>query len=85
MKKHPHKEVQKAIEHALANGWVIVEAGNSAHSFCKIRCGIPGHIDHMHGIWSTPKNPEHFAKRIIREVNKCLPTQQENSANEDSD
>ncbi|MCU5774660.1 hypothetical protein N5923_10565 [Erwiniaceae bacterium BAC15a-03b] len=75
MKKHPHKEIQAAIDHAVASGWIIVECSSKAHPFCKIRCGLAGHTEHMHSIWSTPKNPEHFARQIIRYVNKCLPEQ----------
>lgn len=73
MKKHSHKEIQAAIDHAVANGWITVECRGHAHAFCKIRCGIPGHTEHMHSIWSTPKNPERFAKQIIRAVEKCQP------------
>lgn len=39
MKKHPNKHVQAAIEYAIENGWVWVTAGNSSHTFCKLRCG----------------------------------------------
>ncbi len=37
--KHPNKHVQAAIEYAIENGWVWVTAGNSSHTFCKLRCG----------------------------------------------
>ena len=78
MKKHPNKEIQKALDYAVANGWMIVKAGDSAHAFCRIKCGIAGHTEHMHSIWSTPKNPENFAKSIIRSVKKCAPGKQQN-------
>ena len=73
MKKHPSKEVQKAIEYAIASGWHIVDAGKSAHCFAKLRCGIPEHREHMMSIWSTPRNPENMAKRIRELVDKCQP------------
>lgn len=53
-------------------------AGSSAHSFAKLRCGIPDHTDHVMSIWSTPKAPENHAKQIIRVVDKCSPLGQKN-------
>ncbi|EPI2105625.1 hypothetical protein ACS5F0_001374 [Providencia rettgeri] len=74
MKKHPNKHVQAAIEYAIENGWVRVTAGNSSHTFCKLRCGnaVGEHKTHMMSVWSTPKVMEVHAKQIIRKVNHCI-------------
>lgn len=74
MKKHPNKHVQAAIEYAIENGWVWVTAGNSSHTFCKLRCGnaVDEHKTHMMSVWSTPKVMEVHAKQIIRKVNHCI-------------
>lgn len=69
-KKHPNKHIRKAIEYAIENGWDVEESGNSAHAFCRIKC-LVGHSEHQMSIWSTPKEPENFAKRIIHVVKKC--------------
>ncbi|HBY1017458.1 TPA: hypothetical protein MIP50_18915 [Klebsiella pneumoniae] len=73
MKIHPNKHIQAAIEHALSQGWVWVSPGNSAHCFCRLRCGNPHgeHRDHQMSVWSTPKNAENHAKQIIRKVGHC--------------
>lgn len=70
MKKHPNKHIKEAIEFALANGWEFVEAGKSAHAFCRWRCRY-GHSEHQMSVWSTPKNAENHAKQILRKVQQC--------------
>ncbi|MCU6670002.1 hypothetical protein M8013_14740 [Enterobacteriaceae bacterium H4N4] len=74
MKKHPDKHIQQAIGYALSKGWVWVPAGHSAHCFCRLRCGHPEgeHRDHQMSVWSTPKNAQHHAMQIIRNVKHCL-------------
>ncbi|HHJ0099710.1 hypothetical protein DJ60_957 [Yersinia enterocolitica] len=73
MSKHPNKHIQAAIEYALKAGWVLVPPGDSAHCFCKLRCGDPKgeHRDHHQSVWSTPKVPENHAQQIRRAVDKC--------------
>ncbi|ASB76831.1 TPA: hypothetical protein ACG0AS_002929 [Enterobacter hormaechei subsp. hoffmannii] len=73
MKTHPNKHIQAAIEYAVTQGWVWVPPGDSAHCFCKLRCGNPEgeHRDHQMSVWSTPKSAENHAKQIIRMVKRC--------------
>jgi len=71
IKKHSNKEIRAALDYALKQGWVIVKAGKSAHAFCKIRCGNPGHETHTLSVWSTPKNPTNHARAIIKKVDEC--------------
>ncbi|MEZ5435537.1 MAG: hypothetical protein R3E67_02735 [Pseudomonadales bacterium] len=52
MKKHPDKHIREALEYAEANGWDIVEAGKSAHAFCRLRCQT-GHTEHMMSVEYT--------------------------------
>lgn len=72
--RHPNKHIQEAIDYAISKGWVIVESGNSAHAYAKLRCGTGGHREHMMSIWSTPGNPENHAKQITRMVDRCSPS-----------
>ncbi|MDD9341454.1 MAG: hypothetical protein PV362_17780 [Providencia heimbachae] len=74
MRKHPNKHIQAAIEYAISYGWVWVNAGNSSHAFCKLRCGnsTHDHQEHMISVWSTPRVMEVHAKQIIRKVNQCI-------------
>ncbi|HHL2560843.1 TPA: hypothetical protein ACQ31I_002754 [Yersinia enterocolitica] len=73
MKIHPNKHIQAAIEYALSKGWVWILPGDSAHCFCKLRCGNPEgeHRAHQMSVWSTPKSAENHAKQIRRKVNHC--------------
>ncbi|MFZ4499820.1 MAG: hypothetical protein ACOYMX_08960 [Burkholderiales bacterium] len=73
--KHPHKDVEAAISRAEASGWRIVIGGSHAwgRMFCPwnddgCRCGL--HC--ISCIWSTPRNPEAFARQLDRVVNNCL-------------
>jgi hypothetical protein len=73
--RHPNKEVEAALAHAETNGWRIEVGG--AHAWGKMycpynseecRCGL--HC--ITSIWSTPKNPENFAKQVRKVVDKCI-------------
>lgn len=73
MKSHPNKDIRAAIEAALEQGWEVVEAGKSAHCFCRLRCGTPEHRDCIFSVYSTPRNPRQHADYIYRKVRKCAP------------
>ena len=73
-KKHPHKGIEGVLNHAEANGWQVVLGGSHARGkmYCpynddECRCGL--HC--ITSIWSTPKNPENFAKQLRRVVDGC--------------
>lgn len=70
MARHPNKHIQAALEYAESHGWRIVESGNSAHAFCRLKC-LRKHAEHQMSVWSTPRNPENHAKQIICKVNEC--------------
>ncbi|EMI5489355.1 hypothetical protein REJ26_000411 [Providencia stuartii] len=74
MKRHPNKHIQMAIEYAVSKGWILVEAGQSSHAFCRLRCGDPNreHQNHQMSVWSTPSSPENHAKQIKRKVDSCI-------------
>ncbi len=73
MKEHPDKHIRAAIRYASGQGWQFAGAGNSAHCFGRLKCGIPGHRAHMMSVWSTPSSPENHARQIIRMVENCTP------------
>jgi len=75
-KRHKDKDVQAAIDYALAAGWRLVPAGKSAHAFGKLRC--PHNDDACrnglfcsNAIWGTPRNPAGHARAIRRWVDNC--------------
>lgn len=55
MKRHPNKHIQMAIEYAVSKGWILVEAGQSSHAFCRLRCGDSNrkHQNHQMSVFDT--------------------------------
>ncbi|RFF29562.1 hypothetical protein DZC52_12190 [Wenzhouxiangella sediminis] len=80
-KSHPNKEIEHAIRHAESQGWRI-ELSKGGHCwgrmFCpyndpECRCGVFC----IASIWSTPRNPAGHAKQILRVVDKCTGSDEE--------
>ncbi len=71
MKKHPNKDIRAAISYAVSCGWRPVEAGNSSHAYCRLKCRLL-HGEHQMSVWSTPKSAQQHARQIIRKVNECI-------------
>jgi hypothetical protein len=68
-KRHPNKDIRKAIEEATGQGWIVeVSKGRSARRWGCIRCGSR---QCKVTINSTPREPETYAKRIRKAVAKC--------------
>ncbi|MFQ6678332.1 MAG: hypothetical protein ACE5D0_08420 [Fidelibacterota bacterium] len=71
-KKHPNKEIDSAIKHALTLKWKLIKPGKSAHIWGKLLCPTG---DRSAGciifVYSTPQVPENHANQIIRAINKC--------------
>jgi len=73
-KKHPSKEVEKALQYAEHHGW-RVEVGGS-HAWGKIFCPRNNPACRcgefcISSIWSTPRNPGNHARQIRRIVDNC--------------
>jgi hypothetical protein len=68
--RHPKKEVEAVLVLAEAEGW-IVRPKDSGHSWGSMAC--PGGADgcRIQPIWSTPKNPGNFAKKLRRAIQHC--------------
>jgi hypothetical protein len=63
---HPKPPVEKALRYAESNGWTITPK-TGGHAWGTARCTE----DCVVSIWSTPKNPDNFARQITRRVDKC--------------
>ena len=70
-KKHPNKEIETAILFAEYQGWRYKKAGSSAHAWGRLLCPFNEREGCSMSIWSTPRNTEAHAKRIVRAVRKC--------------
>ncbi len=73
-KRHPSKDVHKALSHAEARGWRIEPA--YGHAWARIYCPF-NDMSCRYGkfcvvsVWSTPKSPVDHARQIRRVVDKC--------------
>ena len=80
-KKHPKKEIEKALKYAEDNAW-NVEVGGS-HAWGKIYCPYNAKECRcgefcVTSIWSTPKNADNHAKQIYRVVDNCIINKRQN-------
>lgn len=71
-KRHSNKEIEIVILFAENHGWRYKKAGNSAHAWGRLLCPFKGRGGCSMSIWSTPRNTETHAKRIMRAVKKCV-------------
>jgi hypothetical protein len=69
MARHPHKEINAAVDHAIDLGWTLISS--SGHAWGIIRCPDGTRDGCRRSVWSTPKNPEKFARELRRYVDKC--------------
>ncbi len=73
--KHPNKEINKVVQHALSNGWTLRAA--NGHAWGVLRCP-KNKADCRLGrfcqisVWSTPKNPGNYAKRLKKSIDGCI-------------
>ena len=71
-KRHPKKEIRRAIKEAQDAGWIIEPSkGGSSKAWGQLRCGAAPEIECRMTINSTPGSPENEAKKIRRKVAKC--------------
>lgn len=67
MARHPNKHLQAAIEYAQEHGWTMTMSNGHAYGIlwcpnaCRCHKSVP----------STPRVPEHHARRIRRAVDQC--------------
>jgi hypothetical protein len=87
--RHPKKEIEAAIQYAEASGWRVAVGGSHAwgklycpYNEAECRCGQFC----ITSIWSTPRNPGNYARKLRRVVDNCAArTRLARSAGEASD
>jgi hypothetical protein len=73
-KKHPQKEIEKALQYAEEHGWRVEIGGG--HAWGKIYCPYNDQACRcgefcIASIWSTPRSPMNHARQIKRVVDNC--------------
>ncbi|HEU5118949.1 MAG TPA: hypothetical protein VFT74_20330 [Isosphaeraceae bacterium] len=67
--RHPNKHIEAVLRYAEGLGW-WVEVGGS-HAWGRIFCPHAERDGCAESVWSTPANPEKFARFLRRAVDKC--------------
>lgn len=78
MAKHKNKHIREAIAYALAHGWNFEKS--QGHILGTLRCPIHGGC--RQSVYSTPRVPEHHARRIQKLVDQCPHQRGESEENE---
>lgn len=69
--KHSKPPVEAALRYGESLGWTYVRAG-SGHTWGIFSCESgPPRGNCRVSVWSTPKNPDTFAKQLRRTFNNC--------------
>jgi len=69
--RHPSAAVEAAVKYAEELGWRYKAPGKSAHSWGRLLCPEHSRDGCLMSVWSTPRNAENHAKKIIRKVDNC--------------
>lgn len=69
--RHPDKDIQEAIEVALAAGWKLVKRKGKGHAWCILLCPLSDRTGCRISVWTTPRNANNHANQITRKVAKC--------------
>jgi len=67
--RHPHKEIEEAVQYAEQQGWEFIRSG--AHAWGIFHCPGRGQDGHKFSVYSTPKHPEAHARDLRRAVDRC--------------
>jgi FAD/FMN-containing dehydrogenase len=73
---HPQQEVSDAIQHALDLGWRVIRG--TGHCYATLRCPQHDRSGCQVRVASTPQNAGNHARRIVREIDRCMHLRQEN-------
>lgn len=76
-KKHPSKEIEKAIQHAESKDWRYQKTGKSAHAWGRLLCSKRDRDGCSMSVWSTPRDADVHAKQIKRRVDACPHSKEE--------
>lgn len=68
--RHPKKDVEAALQYAETQGWIVIPK-SAGHSWGTMNCPGGRGGCRVQPIWSTPKNPTNFARKLRRAVDKC--------------
>lgn len=68
--RHPNKEIEAAVRHAEDLGWRVLTGGS--HNWGFLYCPHEHRDECKIDVYSTPRNPEGHARKILRQIRNCL-------------
>ena len=73
--QHPDKDIDAVIRYARAKGWSVKKS--SGHAWGILKCpgnSVDCRCGHfcMMSVWTTPKNPGNFARRLRQKIDGCI-------------
>lgn len=69
-REHPNKEIDAVVEEAVRSGWTL-SISKKGHAWGQLFCEFKSRGGCILRVWSTPRNPEAFAKDLRRRIAKC--------------
>lgn len=82
-KRHPNKEIDAVVDDAVRRGWTL--ENDRGHAWGVLLCPYRDRDGCMEWVWSTPKNPGRFARRLAEKVAKCPHERDAGTTKEDDD
>jgi hypothetical protein len=70
-KRHPHKEIEEAVQYAENKGWLYKKPGRSSHAWGRLLCPERSKDGCQMSVWTTPRIAENHARQIRQKVNSC--------------
>jgi len=68
--RHPNKEIEAAVAYAETQGWSWIKVSGHAWGKASLRASAT-ETDAPFFVWSTPRVPEHHARQIKRDIDRC--------------
>lgn len=85
--KHPDKDINKAIKHAVECGWTVKKSNAQAKPWGIMKCPLNSKCRTGNScsvsIWSTPRDPQNHAKMIFKVVDGCTGISNEEENNDE--
>ena len=81
--KHSNKHIEAAVAYAEERGWRYVEPGGSSHIWGRLLCEQADRDGCRVSVFSTPRVPEHHARKLKKVVDTCSHDQEDVGGQDD--
>lgn len=67
--RHPNPHIEKVVQYAESQGWRVILS--NGHAWGHLYCPWSNRDGCKISVWSTPKGPEHHARKIRKKLDSC--------------